>query len=116
MTGSDSDVVAQVKAHPGAIGFVTLAAPETGTKRLRLAAVKGLQYHAPDAEAVYRADYALTRSMNLYVRPGGPALANGVVTFITAIEGQKLVLEGGLVPTSVPVRFVRRSPMLGSHE
>jgi ABC-type phosphate transport system substrate-binding protein len=109
-------VVAYVKTHPGAIGFATLAAPEEGTRRLRVAAVRGLQYHVPDAEAVYRGDYALTRSMNLYVRPGGPALANGLVTFITAIEGQKVVLEGGLVPTSVPVRFVRRSPMLGSHE
>ena len=112
---SDSGVVAFVSRHPGAIGFVSMAWADRGAKALRIAALKGLAYRGPDAERVYRGEYPLTRAMTLVVRPKGRALANGLVTFITSMEGQKLVHEGGLVPTAVPIRFVRRSAMLGSH-
>jgi phosphate transport system substrate-binding protein len=113
---SDSGVVEYISRHPGSVGFVSLAWAERGVKALRLAALRGLPYWRPDAETVYRGDYPLTRHMNLYARSRGPALAKGLITYITSREGQMLVHDGGLVPTSVPVRFVRRSPMLGSHK
>jgi phosphate transport system substrate-binding protein len=113
---SDSGVVDYVSRDRRAIGFVSLAWAERGAKALRLATLRGLPYWHPDPEAVYRGEYPLTRPMNLYVRSRGPALAKGLVTFITSRDGQALVHQGGLVPTSVPVRFVRRSPMVGSHQ
>jgi phosphate transport system substrate-binding protein len=113
---SDSAVVAHVASQPGAVGVVSMAWSERGVKPLRLATLKGLAYRRPDAEAVHKGEYALARDMNLYVRPDGPALANGLITFITSREGQAIVRDAGLVPTAVPVRFVRRSPMVGSHE
>ena len=112
---SDPGVVAQVARHPEAIGIVSMAWAERGVKPLRLATLKGLSYWRPDAETVHRGDYPLARDMNLYVRPKGPALANGWITFITSHEGQAIVRDAGLVPTAVPIRFVRRSPMMRSH-
>ena len=112
---SDSGVVAYVRSHPAAVGFVSMAWADRGVRPLRLASLRGLAYWRPDAEAVYRGDYPLTRYMNLYARPKGPALANGFITFVTSRDGQAIVHDGGLVPTAVPVRFVRRSPMMGSH-
>ncbi|MBI1795948.1 MAG: substrate-binding domain-containing protein [Candidatus Eisenbacteria bacterium] len=112
---SDSDVVAYVAAHPEAIGFVSLAWADRGVRALRVASLKGLPFWKPDPETVYGGDYPLTRFMNLYARPGGRALANGFITYVTSRDGQQLVHEQGLVPTAVPVRFVRRSSMLGSH-
>ena len=112
---SDSDVVADVKANPGAIGFISMSWAERGAKTLRLASVTGLPYLLPDPEAVYKGSYALTRYYNLYVRSDGARLANGLITYVTSREGQELVHAAGLVPTSVPVRFVRRSPMLSTH-
>ena len=50
-----------------------------------------------------------------YLRTSRPRLAGGWLTFVTSQPGQELVLASGRVPTSVPLRFVRRSPMLGSH-
>jgi len=113
---SDSGVVAYVARHPGAIGIVSMAWSERGVRPLRVATLKGLSYWRPDAETVHRGDYPLSRDMNLYVRPTGPALANGLITFITSREGQAIVRDAGLVPTAVPVRFVRRSPLRGSHK
>jgi phosphate transport system substrate-binding protein len=112
---SDSAVVDYVGRHPEAVGIVSMAWAERGVKALRLARLKGLAYRRPDAEAVHRGEYPLSRDMHLYVRPRGPALANGLITFITSRDGQVIVRDQGLVPTAVPVRFVRRSPMVGSH-
>jgi phosphate transport system substrate-binding protein len=111
----DSEVVAAVRARPGAIGYVTLAWADRGAKALRLAGLKGTAYWKPDLEAVYHGDYPLTRFFNLYVRASGKRLAHGWITFVTSFDGQKKVHEYGLVPTAVPVRFVRRSPLLGTH-
>jgi phosphate transport system substrate-binding protein len=112
---SDSEVVARVKRDARAIGFVTLSGASEAPQVLRLASLTGLPYWKPDLEAVYRGDYPLTRFLNLYVREQGPRLANGFITYVTSHEGQRLVRDSGLVPTSVPVRFVRRSRMLGTH-
>lgn len=111
----DSAVVARVRHEPHAIGFVTLAWANRGARALRIASMRGLPYWDPDLEAVYRGDYPLTRFFSYYVRPKGRPLADGFITFITSRDGQRTVHEEGLVPTSVPVRFVRRSPMLSSH-
>lgn len=111
----DSAVVERVKRTPDAIGFVTLPWAERGARALQIASVAGLRYWAPDAEAIYHDQYPLIRFYNFYVRTSGRPLANGFITFVTSREGQVLVHEEGLVPTTIPVRFVRRSPMMGSH-
>jgi phosphate transport system substrate-binding protein len=112
---SDSAVVARVARDPQAIGYVTLGWAERGARPLRVAPLTGLIYTQPDAETVYSGKYPLCRFFNCFVRAGGPQLANGFITFLTSTGGQKIVHETGFVPTSVPVRFVRRSPMFKSH-
>jgi phosphate transport system substrate-binding protein len=112
---TDSEVVARVRANPAAIGYVSLAWADRGARALQIAPLKGLEYRKPDLEAVYDGRYPMTRFFNLYARASGPRLANGFITYMTSFEGQKLVQEAGLVPTAVPVRFVRRSPLLGTH-
>ncbi len=112
---SDSAVVAQVVQDRSAIGFVSLAWADRGARALHLAPLRGMPYVKPDPETVYKGDYPLTRFFNLYVRTDGPPLGGGFITYVTSRDGQELVHQADLVPTSVPVRFVRRSPMLGSH-
>jgi len=112
---SDSAVVRRVSQQPGAIGYVTLGARTQGVRVLRIAPLTGLTYVKPDAETVYKGDYPLTRFQSMYVRAEGPPLAKGFITYVTSTDGQKIVREVGLVPATVPVRFVRRSPMLSTH-
>jgi len=111
----DSSVVADVSGEPGAIGYVTLAGARDPSRALRVALLPGMRYWTPDLEAVHNGDYPLTRIVYEYVRAKGPALANGFITYVTSRDGQQIVHEAGLVPTTVPVRFVRRSPMRSSH-
>jgi phosphate transport system substrate-binding protein len=112
---SDSAVVDYVSRNPAAVGYVSLRWAQKGAKALRIAAMRGLPYTRPDPEAVYHDAYPLTRYYNLYVRADGSRLADGFVTFVTSRPGQKLVADQGLVPVTVPVRFVRRSPMRALH-
>lgn len=113
---SDSGVAARVAATPGGVGIVPLAhASGPGLRALAVAALEGTPYVAPDMESVHDGSYPLTRFVNVFIRTQGPRLAGGFVTWTTSQSGQQLVLADGRVPTTVPLRFVRRSPMLGSH-
>jgi len=112
---SDSGVVAEVAARAGAIGFVSLGASLDGARALRLASLRGLPYRDADLERVYEGQYPLTRFFSLYVRGSSRPAANGFITYVTSIDGQRLVQQSGFVPTAVPVRFVRRSAMRGAH-
>lgn len=113
--GTDSGVTRLVGANPSAIGFVSATDAGEAVKVLRLSALTGLPDWKPDAERVYNGQYPLSRVLNLFVRVPGAKLANGLVTYIASRDGQELVHRAGFVPTAVPVRFVRRSPMLGTH-
>jgi phosphate transport system substrate-binding protein len=115
IAGSDSETVAEVRRRPGSIGYVTLGWADRGAMSLRLSSLQGLPYWKPDLEAVYQGEYPLTRAVTLLVRTSGHPLANGFVTYVTSRDGQQIVKEAGLVPTTVPVRFVRRSPMKSGH-
>ena len=109
------DVVRSVRERPGAVGYVSLAESGIGTKAVQLAALKGLPYFTPDLERVHDGKYPVTRFYNMVVRAKSPALAGGFITYVTSLDGQRLIREAGLVPTTVPVRFVRRSAMLSTH-
>lgn len=112
---NEAEVVAEVKRNRDALGYVSLAAVPEGVRVMRLANLTGLPYWKPDLEAIYRGDYPLTRFFSFYIRTDGPKLASGFITYVTSRDGQVLVQQHGLVPTAVPVRFVRRSPMLSTH-
>ncbi len=113
---SDSAVAITVARTRGAIGVVPLAlARMSGLRALAVAPIAGLEYVEPDLETVHEGRYPLTRFINLYRRTQGARLAGGFVTFVSSQPGQELVLASGRVPTAVPLRFVRRSPLLGSH-
>ncbi len=111
----EAAVVREVEKNPNALGYVSLATPTTDVRVLRLSSLTGLAYWRPDLEAIYRGQYPLTRMFSMYIRNDGPRLAGGFITFVTSRDGQELVEKQGLVPTAVPVRFVRRSAMLGTH-
>lgn len=116
LEASDSAVAARVATTRGALGVVPLAlASRPGLRALRVAAIAGAAYVDADMESVHDGSYPLTRFVTLYVRTRGPRLAGGFVTFVASQPGQQLVLSSGRVPTTVPLRFVRRSPLLSSH-
>jgi ABC-type phosphate transport system substrate-binding protein len=116
LEASDTAVVQRVANLPGAIGIVPLRmASAPGVRALALSPVAGMDYVEPDMQTVHEGRYPITLFVNLFRRTRGPRLAGGFLTHVASEPGQRVVLQHGRVPTAVPLRFVRRSPLLGSH-
>jgi phosphate transport system substrate-binding protein len=112
---TDSAVAAFVAENADAIGFVSLPFADRGVRALRVSRLRGLPYVAADARSVYDEEYPLLRYFNVVMRVPATTLANDFLTFLSAVEGQREILQAGYVPATVPVRFTSRTPTLPSH-
>ncbi|MBI1806117.1 MAG: substrate-binding domain-containing protein [Ignavibacteria bacterium] len=106
-----------VSEHPGSIGMVGLnwlSEKRDNVKVLEIAdpyapdslGTRG-QYFGPHQAHVYRGYYPLTREVYIYSRADQYGVAAGFITFITSAPGQKIILNSGLVPATMPVRLVQ---------
>ena len=64
------------------------------------------KYFAPYQAYLYKEYYPLTRSVYIYSSADNYGVAAGFTSFITSSAGQKIVLNSGLVPATMPVRLV----------
>jgi len=114
---SSKALVDFVRATPGAIGIVGLSWLRGYDKELRVFALGGPdfrpdstqaagQYYSPVQAHVYRGFYPLTRPVYLYSREVLRDVGYGFISYVTSATGQKLFLENGLVPVTMPVRLV----------
>ncbi|HMD14487.1 MAG TPA: phosphate ABC transporter substrate-binding protein, PhoT family, partial [Bacteroidota bacterium] len=55
---------------------------------------------------LYKGYYPITRGVNIYSKADSYSVATGFTAFITSAPGQKIVLNSGLVPVTMPVRIV----------
>lgn len=117
---SQREVLDYVAAHPQAIGVVSFAcyrSPSAQTVTADSAgAVRALAFWGADSTgraAVHRLHqanihldrYPLTYSVYLYFRKDS-SLGAGFTGFVAGPVGQKIILDWGLVPATMPVRIV----------
>ncbi|MBI1804801.1 MAG: substrate-binding domain-containing protein [Ignavibacteriae bacterium] len=65
------------------------------------------KYFSPHQAYVYERYYPLTREIFIYSRADVYNVGAGFLTFVTSAPGQKIVLNQGLVPATMPVRLVQ---------
>ncbi|MCY3773537.1 MAG: substrate-binding domain-containing protein [Gemmatimonadetes bacterium] len=109
-------------SHPGAIGItgllMTTHAQTMGYyKIIRVAEEEGGQYILPTQNKIleepnkaHKKLYPLRRPFVLcYFKSSSfdVNLVSGFVTFLTAVKGQQLAIDGGIVPATMPVRVVK---------
>lgn len=114
---TSAQVLATVAQREDAIGFVGMSwlsdylQPHDSTwsrvKTLALAARAGGKYIALHQGAVYQNEYPLRRSLYVLSTDRRLGVAIGLISFITSAQGQKLVLNAGLVPITMPVKLVK---------
>ncbi len=56
---------------------------------------------------VFNKKYPYRRKVILYTTDFGIKLSTGLITFLLSKEGQKVVVENGLVPISQPIRTIQ---------
>ena len=102
-------------SHPGAIGITgLLMTTDTQTMRyykvIRVAKDEGGRYYLPTQDKVHKELYPLRRPLVLcYFKNSSLEvnLVSGFVTFLTAVKGQQIAIDEGVVPATMPVRTVK---------
>lgn len=115
-----AEVFIFVKNNPGAIGVVgvnwLLQPPteiEQAVKDVKVFAVskkaKGetaKDYFKPSQTSIAEGNYPLTRTLYVLNYQGKKGLGMGFATYLTAPEGQRLILKSGLLPVTLPSREI----------
>ena len=113
---SSAGMIDYVTAHSGAIGLLGLNWLNDNKEKVNVLELadpnapdslgtRG-KYFGPYQAYVYQQYYPLTREIYIYSRADNYGVAAGFTTFITSAPGQKIILNSGLVPATMPVRLV----------
>jgi phosphate transport system substrate-binding protein len=106
-----------VSGHPAAIGMIGLNWVSEKKENVRVLElsdpnapdslnIKG-QYFGPHQAYVYKGFYPLTTNVYIYSRSDMYSVGAGFSSFIASGSGQKIILNNGLVPATMPVRLVQ---------
>ncbi|MFN0149164.1 MAG: substrate-binding domain-containing protein [bacterium] len=98
------EIAEAVALDANAIGFASMTEIDDRVKALPLSPKEGGPLTVMNAETVYRQSYPLTRTF-CFVTRGIPRdnLVSGFVSYAMSNPGQKIVLQSGFVPATVPV-------------
>jgi len=113
---SSPEMLEQVTLLPDAIGFVSVNWLRDKSEKLKVLelcdpsmpdslGIKG-QYFAPFQAHIYRGYYPITSEVYIYSRVDMYSVGSGFISFVTSAPGQKIVLDNGMVPVTMPVRLV----------
>lgn len=111
VVASEEEVIKKVLKDKKAIGIVGLnmAKTHSGLKIIKIGTDEissvGGYYYEPIPGYLSNGDYPLIRSCYIFLNEIGILVGNGFATFITSYVGQKIVLEQGLGPATVPIKY-----------
>lgn len=102
-------------SNSGAIGITGLLMTTNphlmgNFKAIRIAREEGKRSYLPTQDKIHKEQYPLRRSLVLaYFKNSSYEvnLVSGFVTFLTAVKGQQIAIDEGLVPATMPVRTVK---------
>lgn len=114
------EVLKYVQDNPGAIGVIGvnwLVQPplewEKYVANVRVLAVDNVKidkaekkYYKPSQSNIATGSYPLTRKLYVLNYQGKNGLGTGFATYISAIEGQRIILKSGLLPATIPSREI----------
>jgi phosphate transport system substrate-binding protein len=106
-----------VRTHPGAVGLVAtnwlmgmdsnLTIMSLSTPGVRVDTTEPVgAYYSPAQAYVYKGWYPISTPVYIYTREVDRNVALGFISFVTSGPGQKVFLNNGLVPATMPVRLV----------
>jgi phosphate transport system substrate-binding protein len=104
---SEEDVVRGVEGNVGAIGFAGLDFVKGAVRAVGISPGAGLPAVKPTRESILKKEYPLIRFFSLVTRKDPMGLTGGFVSYVTSAEGQKMVVDRGYLPATMPVRVIR---------
>ncbi len=107
---SEEEVVGIVASRRNAIACVSRPLAEEAGGRVRVLRVSqalGLPYVALDRETLLRRTYPLLRSVSIATPATPRQTASDFITFVSGLDGQRVVARHGYAPATVPIELVR---------
>jgi phosphate transport system substrate-binding protein len=104
---SEQDIVRIVAERPGAIGMVSQSLVDDRVRTLRVSEAIGLPYTPLTRETLVLKTYPLLRGVSLCTPKEPAATAADFITFVSGLDGQRIVARHGYGPATVPVQIVR---------
>jgi phosphate transport system substrate-binding protein len=101
------EMAATVAKDPLAIGFVSMNWTTNRVKALALAKTASDDFVALHQASVYNGSYPLVQGIHAYTTSGAYGLPSGFIAFMVSAPGQKIFLNSGLVPATMPVKLIR---------
>jgi phosphate transport system substrate-binding protein len=116
---SSQDMIDYVSNHKEALGMVSVNWLTDNTDRVKVlrlhdpAAPDSIEekdkYYTPHQAYLYEHAYPLTTDVYIYSRADIYSVATGLISFISSVPGQQIVINSGLAPATMPVRLVQTS-------
>jgi len=115
---SNADVIEYVAKNENAIGVIGVnwvsdmddTQQQTFLKKIRVIGLsednEGKVYYQPDQYSLHQKKYPLRREVFAVMRESGTGLATGFIVFLRGEKGQRIVQKEGLLPATLPIRFV----------
>lgn len=114
---TSTQLLALVAEREEAIGFVGMSwlsdylrvndSTLSRIKTLALAESASTEHVTLHQSTIYRGEYPLRRTLYCLTTDRSLGVAIGLISFITSAQGQKRVLNAGLVPATMPVKLVK---------
>lgn len=113
----NAEVVKYVKEHPSSIGIIGVnwisdrddSLSNSFLNDIRvvsLSATEGEEAFQPYQAYLADGSYPLTRNVYMISREARSGLGTGFISFVASDKGQRIVQKMGLMPATMPVRFV----------
>ncbi len=109
---SHRNVLDYVGTHRGALGIVSVASLRDTARTVRVLAVRTIDSTGSTVTAalhqanIHMGIYPLHYPVHVYVRTESRGVPSGFATYMASAPGQKVFLNAGLVPATMPVRLV----------
>jgi phosphate transport system substrate-binding protein len=117
---SNEEVIKYVQNNPNAIGFIgsnwckdlSDSTNLSFTKKIKVVGINPvvkteIDFPQPYQSYVFSGFYPLSRKIYSVSREARAGLGTGFVSFLSSDKGQRIILKGGLVPATMPIRIVK---------
>ena len=101
------DLTSAISGDPSAIGFVGMNWLSREVKTVAVARDSSADFIDIHQASVYQGAYPLVETAYALTTAGAYGLASGLISFMTSAPGQKIFLNSGLVPVTMPVKLIQ---------
>jgi phosphate transport system substrate-binding protein len=117
---TNEEVINYISKTPGAMGIISVnwisdkddSTSSSFIKRIKVAAISHPyladgNFYRPYQASIYTKSYPFVREVYFISRESFAGLGSGLISWVAAEQGQRIILKSGLVPSTMPIRLIQ---------